>query len=446
MANEEKIEKLLNSVGAYIENKGKSWRELIPSPWTSATFTDKLKDRSAPIIKFSFANGKIGRSGDYNCEMPLHELRKAIGAKVETISVKMTPDGELLLKASDAGGNTFKRGGWRCMVSSKAAKPPKPTSERRQPMANETPVQKLLADIGEKLAALDNLDWPVSTITVRANRYGDYYPNVTLNGRGGRFPAFHDVHEADSRLKSAHLRKLAREIGANADLLDIRLSSNGALVLKAFDPERKTCNADGWRCQIAPLRKKAPEPRVKRTPALVASKDVTGVPLELVAALRRLHKSQLKSHPSTPPEEIPVKFWNTRDTDVFYDALQTYPLLVEIFDNEKHPVAGLPAGYRAAYLVFRALWQRECEGLATAIANCGTKAYREVAAIYRKAGLTKLADLYLDALAAYDKDSYENPSREFVRIRSAIAKSENTQKHANTLIKYFYRPELFETR
>ena len=43
-------------------------------------------------------------------------------------------------------------------------------------MANDLQIQKLLTDIGEKLTALDNREWPVSTITVRVQRT----PTATL--------------------------------------------------------------------------------------------------------------------------------------------------------------------------------------------------------------------------------------------------------------------------
>jgi hypothetical protein len=303
-------------------------------------------------------------------------------------------------------------------------------------MSNDAKIEKLLLEIGQQLDAMDvhkDSSMPMVFVKVWASRDTGFRP-------WHRFKLSNGLGYMGGDSSVLPMKKLAKIIGPDADMLEIRMSSKGALTLKAFDSDGAPCKDGGWSCKLEGVGKPPPT----KTPGLAASKDVTGIPPVMLPAMRKLHKSQVNEYRTTPAEEIPVKFWMTKDKDIFFNALQTYPLLVSAFD--KKTPAGLPPGYLAAYLVFRSLWQRECEGLATAIANCGVKAYRDTAAVYRKAGLDKLADLYLDAVAAYDKDSYEDPSREFVRIRSAIAKAENSQKYANTLIKYFCRPELFETR
>jgi hypothetical protein len=311
-------------------------------------------------------------------------------------------------------------------------------------MSDDNKIEKLLFDIGLQLGFVQK-KWglPWSSATVRARRNKGFDPDITIkfaDGCTGFVAEYYDIPK--------FVKKIVKVIDVdipNVEILTIRMS-NGKMLLKALAADGKICKGGRWHYTFDRETENVPQPSLEQ---LADAKDVTNVPRAFASRLRKLNEAMRNSfYPLTPSHEIPVKFWKIKNKDIFYGALYYFPGYffdkLDPYYYDRRPIPDLPIGYLPAYTVFESLNQLENEGLATAIANKGSNFYREVSTIYRAVGLVKLANLYRSALAAYDDDSYENPSKKFEQINSAISNAVNTQKHANSLIKYFYRPELFE--
>ncbi len=281
-------------------------------------------------------------------------------------------------------------------------------------------------------------DGAVARLVARREGRG-FVPEIEIEFAGRRYLGgdWYDLPE--------HLASLARLLGDVRDPVRTfagRMGTDGMLVLSANGAEGRVLGdltyaysrADGMRA------------RFSSTEQLARAGDIAGIPAVLVASLQSLNAFLRRTHPLAAPASIPVKFWNAPEHSILHRALQYLPnYLLEPFSYDPLGFAGLPPGYRTAYIVFEALEQIENEGLRTAIDNLGPAYCDDLVEQLEKIGVRALGDHFRRAWAA-QRDAEADPLR-FRQARRIVLDALEDEAFFQAVARYFAgRPELFEER
>lgn len=133
--------------------------------------------------------------------------------------------------------------------------------------------------------------------------------------------------------------------------------------------------------------------------SLAQANDVSGIPQEIVGALRELNDwLRDRLFPLKPKASIPVKFWRIAEPEVLWEALQyLHGHLLKAFDYDESALPPLPAGYATVCTIFHVFEEIDNEGTETAIENLGAEYCDSLVEELRRVGLDELAELFRTA-------------------------------------------------
>jgi|GEM_PF-4911952 len=134
---------------------------------------------------------------------------------------------------------------------------------------------------------------------------------------------------------------------------------------------------------------------------------LTTLPADILPALLQLQQMLNRFWQEELRQPLPLAFWDIREDDIFFDALQYLPSCVGGYGgprgegHEPEDIRALPRGFQIALAIFELEDGMTCDGW-IAFQNLGEERLREVAQAYCEAGLAeraatleKLIDVYL---------------------------------------------------